>query len=160
MMKTFDVLEGMIGATPRGGAGARGRLRAQALVELALLLPFLLFLAVGTIELGRAFLALGTVEAGTYRGSIYAAFSLANAIDEAAIREAVVADWGPLPLSSSNPTVTVNLTREPVPPAVSSVQAYEAVQIQVSYDLPPLMSWPGIPSIPLMRSSTTMRIQP
>jgi len=160
MMKTIDDREGLVGATPRGGAGAGVRLRAQAMVELALLLPFLLLLAVGTIEFGRAFLALGTVEAGTYRGSTYAAFSLANAIDQAAIRDAVVADWGPLPLSSSNPTVTVNLTREPVPPALSSAQAYDAVQIQVSYNLPPLMSWPGIPSIPLMRSSTTMRIQP
>ena len=88
------------------------------------------------------------------------AFSIANAIDQSAIREAVVADWGPLLLTSSNPTVTVNLTREPAPPALSSAQAYDAVQIQVSYNLPPLMSWPGIPSIPLMRSSTTMRIQP
>ena len=160
MMKTFDDLDSLVGAASRGGAGAGIRLRAQAMVELALLLPFILFLAVGTIELGRAFLALGTVEAGSYRGSTYAAFSLANAIDQAAIREAVVADWGPLPLSSSNPTVTVNLTREPVPPAPSSAQAYDAVQIQVSYNLPPLMSWPGIPSIPLLRSSTTMRIQP
>ena len=84
-----------MGETPGSGGVARGRLRAQALVELALLLPFVLFLAVGTIELGRAFLALGTIEAGAYRGSTFAAFSLANAIDQAAIREAVVADWAP-----------------------------------------------------------------
>jgi len=84
-----------MGETLDGGGVARERLRAQALVELALLLPFVLFLAVGTIELGRAFLALGTIEAGAYRGSTFAAFSLANAIDQAAIREAVVADWAP-----------------------------------------------------------------
>jgi len=159
-MKAHHDHEGLMRETHGGGGVAPGRLRAQALVELALLLPFILFLAVGTIELGRAFLALGTIEAGAYRGSTFAAYSLANAIDQAAVREAVVADSGPLPLSISNPTVTVTLTREPVPPALASAQAHDAVQIQVSYTLQPLMSWPGIPSIPLLRASTTMRIQP
>ncbi len=32
--------------------------------------------------------------------------------------------------------------------------------VQVSYNLQPLMSWPGVPSIPILRTSTTMRIQP
>ncbi len=91
----------------------RRRARGQALVELALLMPFLLLLAVGTLELGRAFLALGTVEAGAYRGATYAAFTLANTLDTAAVRSAVVADWGPLPLSDDNPSVTVTRAREP-----------------------------------------------
>jgi hypothetical protein len=76
------------------------------------------------------------------------------------VREAVVADWGPLPLSSSNPTVAVDLTREPAPPALSGDQGYDTVQIQVTYNLQPLVAWPGVPSIPLLRTSTAMRIQP
>ncbi len=103
-------------------------------------MPFLLLLAVGTIELGRAFLALGTVEAGAYRGATFAAFSLANAINPDAVREAVVADWGPLPLSETNPRVTVTRARETSPPAPSATQAYDVVTVEVSYNLQPLMA--------------------
>ena len=134
--------------------------RGQALVELALLMPFLLLLAVGTIELGRAFLALGTVEAGAYRGATFAAFSLANALNQDVVRDAVVSDWGPLPLSDTNPSVTINRVREPSPPALSPALAYDVVTVQVSYQLQPLMAWPGVPSIPILRTSTSMRIQP
>jgi hypothetical protein len=145
------------------------RSRGQALVELALIMPFLMLLAVGTIELGRAFLALGTVEAGAYRGAVYSAFARANALDQAAIRETVVADWGPLPLSSTNPTVTVVVGQEslacrptafPCPTQPSDSVGFDTVQIVVAYELTPLMSWPGVPSIPILRSSVAMRIQP
>ena len=145
---------------------------AQALVELALLMPFLLLLAVGAIELGRALLAFATVETGAYRGVTYAAFARANALDQAAVRQAVVADWGPvpfLPLTSSNPTVTVVIGQEnlscpaasfPCPTQTSDQVGFDTVRVQVSYDLAPLLSWPGVPSIPVLRTSLAMRLQP
>jgi Flp pilus assembly protein TadG len=141
----------------------RGRVRpvaGQALVELALILPILLLLTAGTIELGRAFLAASTVEAGAYRGATFAAFTRANALDTTAVRDAVVSDWGPLPQSASNPAVTVTLAREPTPPASTADSAQDAVTVAVEYTLTPLLAWPGVPTIPILRSSVTMRVQP
>src|SRR5690349_641254 len=87
--------------------------RGQALVELALILPLFLLLTAGLVELGRVFLALGAVEAAAYRGAAFAAFSRVNALDDAALRQAVVADWGAFPQSASNPAVTTTIAPEP-----------------------------------------------
>ena len=94
-------------SAPGGWGPSIGRRSAgQALVELALILPLLLLLTAGLVELGRVFMALSTVEAGAYRGAVFAAFSRVNAMDEPAVRTAVVSDWAPFPVTSTNPAVT------------------------------------------------------
>lgn len=144
----------------RRRASVAPRAPGQAVVELALLLPVLLLLVVGTIELGRAVLAQRIVASAAYRGSTFAAFSRVNALDNNAIREAVVADWGPLPMAASNPTVTVTLAREPTPPASSVDAAADAVTVDVRYTLATLLPWPGVPAIPTLQGRVTMRVQP
>lgn len=137
----------------------RGRPAAgQALVELALILPLFLLLAAGLIELGRVFYALGSVEAAAYRGTSYAAFSRVNAIDNAAIRLAVVEDWGPFAQSSSNPVVTTAFAPEAV--TRTDGLAYDAVTVTVTYTYTPLLQWPAVPQIATLSRAVTMRLQP
>jgi Flp pilus assembly protein TadG len=134
------------------------RAPAQALVELALILPLFLLLSAGLIELGRVFLALGAVEAATYRGATYAAFLRANALAPARVREVVVADWGPFPVSNSNPEVTTTITRESL--ARTDGLNYDAVAVTVVYAYTPLLAWPGVPPVTRLERTVTMRIQP
>jgi Flp pilus assembly protein TadG len=123
----------------------RGRpKRGQALVELALILPLFLLLTAGLVELGRVLLALGSVEAAAYRGAAFAAFSRLNALDDAAIRAAVVSDWGPFPTSATNPAVTTTIAREPLVRADPA--AYDAATVSVTYAYTPLLPWPGVPA--------------
>jgi hypothetical protein len=58
----------------------------QALVELALLLPFLILMLAGIIDLGRAYRALTLITSAASQGAQYAAF---NPTDEAGIRARV-----------------------------------------------------------------------
>jgi Flp pilus assembly protein TadG len=134
------------------------RAPAQALVELALILPLFLLLSAGLLELGRVFLALGAVEAAAYRGATYAAFSRANALDRARVREVVVADWGPFPVSTSNPEVTTTIAREAL--ARTDGLNYDAVAVTVVYAYTPLLAWPGVPPVTRLERTVTMRIQP
>jgi Flp pilus assembly protein TadG len=138
-------------------ATRRGRAQGQALVELALILPLFLLLTVGLVELGRVFLALGAIEAAAYRGATFAAFTRVNALDSTAIRQAVVADWGPFPQSASNPTVTAVIAHEP---ARTDGLVYDAVTVNVVYAYTPLVQWPGVPVISALQRAVTMRIQP
>src|SRR4051812_43897573 len=81
------------GGDPRrvpGRIASAGKQQGQALVELALIVPFLLLLTAGMIELGRAFLALGAAEAAAYRAFSFAAFNRVNALDTDSVRRAVV----------------------------------------------------------------------
>src|SRR5947209_7540032 len=138
-------------------ATGSGRARGQALVELALILPLLLLLTAGLVELGRVFLALGVVEAGAYRGATYAAFSRAHAFDATAIRAAAVSDWG-FPLSSANPAVNAAVTPEGF--SRTDGLSYDTVSVTVAYSYTPLLSWPGVPAIATLSRTVAMRIQP
>lgn len=141
-----------------GGRGQRRAARGQALVELALILPLFLLLSAGLVELGRVFLALGTVEAAAYRGASFAAFTRVNALDDPAIRAAVLSDWGPFSTSATNPVVSTVITREPITRA--DPYTYDAVTISVTYTYTPLLQWPGVPAITSLQRAVTQRIQP
>jgi Flp pilus assembly protein TadG len=142
---------------PRHGRGSAAGARAGA-GRVALILPLFLLLTAGLVELGRVFLALGSVEAAAYRGATYAAFSRVNALDDPAIRQAVVTDWGAFPQTATNPTVTTVIAREPLTRADGLT--YDAVTVTVAYAYTPLLQWPGLPPITSLQRAVAMRIQP
>jgi Flp pilus assembly protein TadG len=85
----------------------------QALVELALMLPFLLLLVIGVIEIGR-YAYIGTlVGDAAHAGAIYGAQSLAQSVDTNGIRLAVLNDFHDNAQDTKNLTLTVD------PPSVS-----------------------------------------
>src|SRR4051794_9059170 len=82
------------------------RERGAALVELAVSLPLLLILLVGTLDFGRAFRATMVVTAAARAGALYGAQTLQKAGDTTGITSAV-----DTVLSSNNMTSGPALTR-------------------------------------------------
>lgn len=85
----------------------------QALLELALMLPFLLMLVVGTIEIGRYVYIGILVGDAAHAGAIYGAQSLAQSVDTAGIQTAALNDF------QDNTKDKSNLSLSPVSSSVT-----------------------------------------
>ena len=115
-----------------------GEGRGQSLVELALLLPVLLILVLGTIDFGRVFFAYISVTNAARNGADYAAEGQAATADLDGIRTTALADTGDLPNTSpTNPGVAVATGTD------SQGRLY--ADVTVSYAFTTLFPWPGIP---------------
>lgn len=68
--------------------------RGVALVEVAIILPFLLLLAIGAIEIGRFANYANIAANAAHAGVQYGAQSLATASDTAGMQTAARLDWG------------------------------------------------------------------
>ena len=68
--------------------------RGVALVEIAIIIPFLLLLAIGAIELGRYANYANLAANAAHAGVQYGAQSLASASDTAGMQNAAKIDWG------------------------------------------------------------------
>ena len=133
-------------SAPRPLSGRAG----QSLVELSLLLPVIMFILLGTADLGRAFNAHITITGAAYKGAIYGSASPTNAADSTGIRTAALADT--TTLTGTPPTVTSATGTDPY--------GYQTVTVTVSYSFQALFPYPGLPSsIPLQRSAK-MRVKP
>ncbi len=124
---------------------ARGQ-RGQALVEMAMIAPFLLVLMLGAIDFGRVYFAYVAVTNGARNGADYAAGGSNAAADLASIKAAVVADTNELlDVSPTNPDVTVVTSTD------SQGRLYADVSVQ--YTFTTIFDWPGLPhSIDLERT--------
>ncbi len=94
-----------MGGDPREGRG-------QSLVELALLLPFLLWIAAGIVDFGRVY-QYDTVIISSARTGARAAADVRNS--ESAVKQAVIEDAAPVTIPLTDITVTVSPSgpREP-----------------------------------------------
>ncbi len=87
-----------MGGDPRDGRG-------QSLVELALLLPFLLWVAAGIVDFGRIYHYDGVV-IGAARTGARAAADVRNS--DGAVKQAVVDDAAPVAIPLTDVTITVS----------------------------------------------------
>lgn len=125
----------------------------QSLVELALTLPLLILIILGSADLGRVFYANVTLAGAVHKGAMYASSSIGAAADESGIRSAVLADATTLfDLSPTNPTVTSTVGADPY--------GFNYVAVTVTYQFRPILPYPGLPGAFTIGHSTQMRVKP
>lgn len=134
-------------ALPRHGS--RRPRRATAAVEVAVLLPFLIFVFVVGVDFARIFYHCLTLTNCARNGAVYGSKDPTHAADTAGIQAAALADAG-------------NLTPAP---GVTSTTGTDAagnpyVQVTCTYTFQMITNYAGIPSsIPLSRT-VQMRVAP
>jgi Flp pilus assembly protein TadG len=123
--------------------GPRDSRRGQALIELAIVLPLLIILVMGAVDLSRAFYAFQAVESAATSGCQYACQSQAHAANTAAVTTNALAQT--TNIASLSPTVSVSVNSN-------------VVDVTVSAIFTTVMTWPGVPKqVPLNRT-VEMRI--
>jgi hypothetical protein len=123
---------------------------AAAAVELAALLPFLMFLCVIATDWARLFYYTITVEACARNGALYASDPVTQSqspytsVQQAALAEA----------PSLNATATVTSAN------TTDATGKPAVQVTVSVPFQTLTTFPGVPSAQTLTRSVQMRVAP
>jgi TadE-like protein len=152
----------------------------QSLLELAVMLPFLLLLVLGVVEIGRAAFINIAVANGAYAGVEYGAQNPGTAGDTAGMIQAAKND---LNLSGSGIVKGITVTpvatqgcrcdagagtscATPLPPASScatiacgSGQVVECVQVVTSATFSPLFHYPGLPDSFTAHGNAVMRVR-
>jgi Flp pilus assembly protein TadG len=131
----------------------------QSMIEVALLLPILVFLLVGGADLARAFAIQLAVQNGARAGAESYAINRTPSIAQA--RQAAVDEINRTPglnATLANVTVTPNLRADgsacTTPPTVA-LPCY--VTVRVRYTFQTIMPWPMIPNAAYLDRSTTIR---
>lgn len=148
----------------------------QSLLEFALMLPFLILLAVGIVDIGRAIYYTIAVNNGAAAGAEYASQSKNAAAKTANIKQTAVCDaangdprqhfWNSCTtglLTPDNVTVTLGcrcandgagISCDPMPNSACGngivcapgVDIVECARVQTTATFPSLFSWPGLPT--------------
>jgi len=166
----------------------KNKSEGQSLVECALLLPFMMVLMLGVLEIGRAIFITIKVTNGATAGVGYGAQNPAKALDFPGIKNAALCDadgvafGGLLPtcnptgiLTQSNVTPTVGCTCDlggenscnPMPPescsgfscSAGSGIVVECVQVKTTATFYPLFPYPGLPSQFVANGNAIMRVR-
>jgi Flp pilus assembly protein TadG len=133
-----------------------------AMVEFAVVLPVLVFLVIGVIEIGR-YMFFGIelahmAEAGAQYGSL----SMANSQNTTAIVAAVNADAPNSGITSvsvsPSPTCTYGGVQTPCPSGTEAPGYTYYVSVKITGTMNSLLNYPGIPSGIPVSASTTMRV--
>lgn len=126
----------------------RRRRRGAAAIEMALLAPTLIYLAVATVDFGRVFYATATISNCARNGAFYANDPIYSATSPySSISQAALADASNI---SPTPTVTSSNGTD------SMGNAY--VSVTVSYQFTTIMDYPGIPSTTSISRTVQMRV--
>ena len=122
----------------------------SAAVETAVLLPFLLLLAMGTTDLGRVSHAYIAVATSARNAAQYGSGSKNASQDTAGIAAAARSEMSSVAgYSSSNPTVTSTLTDNG-----------DGVKATVSFQFQSIIRYPGLPSSLTLTRTVEMRVVP
>lgn len=142
---------------PRGPAGF-GRERGQAIVEVALALPVLVFLLIGGADLARAYAIQLAVQNGARAGAEAAALDFTPTEPEAV--GYAKQEMGRTPGMNAN-AATVTMTTATAAggpcPATPSVATPCYVTVRVRYTFATVTPWPLIPNTFVFDRSTIMR---
>jgi Flp pilus assembly protein TadG len=112
--------------------------RGQSLVELALIAPVLIILALGIIDYGRVYFAYVSVTNGARTGADYASTDATAAADLSGIEAAALAETSNLlDQSPTNPDVVVATGTD--------AQGYSYADVTFSYTFETIFPWPGLP---------------
>ena len=140
-----------VGCRGRWAAGIRANSRrGTALLEMAIVLPFLAFLFLVALDFCRAYFSAQTVQNCAYAGALYAsgvAQPAPGVTSDAAAQQASLAEGVSLNpgLRSENITVTTN---------------NGDVTVTVSYDFVLIAGFPGLPQTLRLVRSVTMPVAP
>lgn len=138
--------------------------RGAALTEMAILLPVLILLLLGSVDFGRGFFDALAVESAANAGAQYGGIDTVTAKDTAGIRAAVLADLGKTP---GNRTVDVVVERYcnckgGVSVACSSgscgtstPRTYVSVTVEMPFVT--MLDYPGIPHSMILRRTALQR---
>lgn len=131
---------------------ASRRRKGAAAVELAVLLPLLMFLFVIAVDYARIFFYSLTVENCARNGALCASNAFTYPMPYNSIAQAALADGGSLspPLTASDITV-VNGTDASNNPSVT---------VTVNYSFQTITKYPGLPSTVNLVRSVEMRVAP
>lgn len=125
--------------------------KGQAMIELALLLPLILVLLIGIIEIGRLAYYYIEVSDAARAGAQYASQSLANAANVPNITQAVQNDFQDVGVITLSPAPQQTCGCPGTAPAACPAGgcAYPLVYVNVSttYPLSPLFQYPGISTL-------------
>lgn len=133
-----------------------------AMVEFAVVLPVLVFLVIGVIEIGR-YMFFGIelahmAEAGAQYGSL----SITNSQNSTAVSAATLADAPSSGITgvsvSPSPTCTYAGAAAPCPSGTEAPGYTYYVKVKVTGTVTSLLSYPGIPSGIPVSATTTMRV--
>lgn len=130
-----------------GRSGAAASEAGQSIVEIALSIPVLLVLLIGTLEGARALLATVVLTSAVAAGAQYGALSSANASDSTGIAAAVRTEAGSIGATPSNPVVTGS----------TGTDGYgeKYVAVTATFTWSSLFAYPGLPrSLAITRSAT------
>ncbi|HTV72801.1 MAG TPA: TadE/TadG family type IV pilus assembly protein [Candidatus Acidoferrales bacterium] len=143
---------------------ARHAQRGQALVELAVFVPFLMLVVVGLIDVGRYTYYSIQVNNAARAGAQYGAQNTTSANSSTGITSAAVADVSTTP----TPTVSASLfcvcangtTHQSCSPTPTCTGSHSNTYIEVttSETIPVLFKFPGIPNSLTIGGASVMRV--
>lgn len=126
--------------------------RGVAAVELAILLPFLTFIALATIDFCRVFYYAMTVENCARNGAVYASEVFNTDAQYASIAAATISDGQSLrPAMSTANVSTANAT---------DADGNAVIRVTVTYTFNTITSYPGIPSSVTLTRTEQARVAP
>jgi Flp pilus assembly protein TadG len=124
------------------------RRRGVAAVELAVLLPFLCFVFVVTLDFCRVFYASVTISNCARNGAVYGSADRTRAQDTAGIQAAAQAD------------ARFNLDTQLLSVSSSTDSAATYVEVTVDYPFTTITQYPGIPRQTTLRRTVRMDVVP
>jgi Flp pilus assembly protein TadG len=146
---------------PRTDAG-------QALVELALVLPFLILLLIGALEFGVISYAAIEVSNAAEAGALYGSQNRANAANTAGMIQAAKNDASNLVTVTATPTTScacqsaagtyTTLSCAATTSCVTPSQVVEWVTVNTSSTIDPTFHYPGLPTSLTLHGQATMRV--
>lgn len=142
--------------------------KGSALVELALILPLVLLLFMGIVDLGRAFYYSNTVARAAEAGALYGSQNPTDTTGMVdASDQAMSTAFGGAPdMSGTNVTAsygcecsdgTGKSSACTATPSCVNMNTVYYVTVKANADFKPLIPWPGIPSLFNVSSTVTMR---
>jgi Flp pilus assembly protein TadG len=151
-------------AMVRLGSCQRRRRPAAAAVELALLLPFLCFLFVVSVDYARIFYSAITVQNCARNGAYYASdypnnsYLYNDIYGYKNLNDAITRDASTL---SPAPTYTVGYGSSSNGPFTSSTSTSDGyVQVTVTWTFNTITNYPGIPSTVVLTRGSIMKVSP
>src|SRR5262245_29999830 len=118
-------------------------------VELAVLLPLIMFLAVIGVDYARIFSRALILETASRNGVLWAADDLAHSQNDAGIIAVVNKD-----LTDTSPAPTITITR------YTHTDGFNYVQVKVEQTFTTVTAFPGVPSTSTLSRTTDMRVKP
>jgi Flp pilus assembly protein TadG len=126
--------------------------RGSVAVELAVLLPLLMFLAVIGVDYARIFSRAIVIESASRNACYWAAQHPDKAIDDAGITAVAMRDLTEFTTGGVTPTVTVL--------RYTGTDTFQHVKVTVTVTFNTVTNYPGVPSSTALSRSTDMRVCP